>query len=70
MTSRKWKPKEGERSWMIDGWHGYWEVQHKYFWAILPVHENALKTGNCFRTKKEAEAARGKIAGILKRKEK
>ena len=58
---KKWKPKYNENYYRING---VGEVAGD-IWYNTQIDESFYKFGNCFRTKKEAEAVRDKIKNFL-----
>ena len=56
----KWKPKEGERYWVIDKTMDNDFGIRWYFWM------QGINLSNCFRTKKEAQQKLREIKEILK----
>ena len=59
----KWKPKEGQRYWYIDGTINWLQIQVCQDTWDEEVEE---EWGNCFRTRKEAKTALKKILRILR----
>lgn len=54
LQKRPWRPKDGEKYWLItDGGGPTW----RYFYESCIVELAMLNMGNCFPTKKAAEAA-------------
>lgn len=54
LQKRPWRPKDGEKYWLItDGGGPTW----RYFYESCIVELAMLNMGNCFQTKKAAEAA-------------
>ena len=54
-----WKPKRGETYWYVEKDGDIWEME----WhpcRYMSDHVNRYKLGNCYRTRKEAEANRDK----------
>lgn len=60
----KWEPKMGEPYFTITTSLGYIEIA-RYVWNDDPLDTNLYKVGNCFKTKKEAEAKLEKIKKLL-----
>ena len=60
----RWKPKKGEPYFNIQIAKGTAEISH-YSWDEDELDKDLYKMGNCFKTKKEAEAKLEQIKKIL-----
>ena len=61
----KWKPKEGERYWFIGDL--YVHIYRTKYYPFLNLDKENIKTDNCFKTKKEAQAKLKQILELLKK---
>jgi len=61
----KWKPKVGEKYWIINGPVNELYVM-SWFWSGTGIDKRFFKRSNCFRTKKEATAALKRVKKALK----
>lgn len=66
----KWKPKEGEKYWYLhfSAYNLNWgEILFSKYHDYFLTDFNMVKIGNCFRTKKEAQAKLKEIMELLKK---
>ena len=61
-SSAPWKPKKGEEFFFLDS---DMSIISTIFYGV-PSYECLFSIGNCFRTRKEAEAARERVLSVLK----
>lgn len=61
--AKRWKPKEGEGYWYIEADLHVSAISYinRFVWD-----KNRFRLGNCFQTKKEAEAVARKLKGFWK----
>lgn len=64
--AKRWKPKEGERHWVV------WAINHRVLvikasWRSKDnYHKHRYRLGNCFKTKREAQAVARKLKAFWK----
>lgn len=61
-TQTRWKPNEGEQCFFVDKYgHTDWFV-----WKNDEYDRNMYRIGNCYRTRKEAQAAAKRVKAAYK----
>ena len=66
METKQWKPKNGERYYMIINYQFLRFIVASDVYTGCPLDRNLMKDGNMFSTKAEAQAKLRQIKKILK----
>ena len=67
MKNKPHKPKEGERYWYIEFHLSSFEVGSNQWYKENIYAQKDYKTGNCFKTKKQAQEKLTQIKKLLKK---
>jgi len=62
----KWKPKHAEKYWFIETLNK-WGIRKTVYWENTYNDEYRVRTGNFFKTRKEAQAKLKQILELLKK---